>query len=806
MARRGTGSRAATAARRTLAAAALIGLLALAVATGGAHARVIRAGSVLPPGQSGFVPATGLADGTGSPHLTDQIGLFTGFGFKNASLRQQGASESPRPGVTVVRDSYGVPAITGQSDDDLWYGAGYAVAQDRLFELEVFRRATSGRLAEVLGKSYLEMDLVDRRDYYTSAELDAMLSRLPAEFQARIRSYRDGVNAYIAKTRSDPSLLPGEFAAVGLTGPAEWTDRDTAAIGVYLARTVPSDDGAELNNVRALNALGGGRFDKILPLRARGQVATVPKSEGLFPSQPARTRHDEKLAYRRSRTFVRSLPLPQAPTTDAGPMPGGASAARVTGPLGHAGGSNMWAVRGGGGIATLFNGPQLGFQIPELFVELELHGPGLNVRGFTAPGVPVIGLGHNEHVAWGLTSGLSDDDDLYAESLVGDEGYRFKGGTQSMDCRNETFDYRPPPSGALDLLKLKAPDTSSGSVTKRICRTVHGPVQDRAGDVAYARRYAQWGRELETLQGLSEVNAATSVQDVDRGLAKVTWNENVVAADDHGSIGYWHPGLLPLKPKDWDERLPYPGTGEAEWHGFLPVKDRPHVINPKQGFLFNWNNVPSEGWTTGDGPARERLAGGFHRSALLRKAVRGAHKAGGGFDATAAVDRITGQTAQQRPLDGTRLKRASSGATGNAKTVLDTLRAWDGNYTKTASDGTVDPGVAAWQAFKKEAVTEKFNGWGKGLEFVVGGQSQNHQFDATNLEAYALGRLSPAGYRKAAGAAFDALSKRFGSADPARWREPRRVYKPTSQGAATFPSPFFFFDRGTVQHVTELGP
>src|SRR3712207_5050845 len=89
-------------------------------------------------------------------------------------------------------------------------------------------------------------------------------------------------------------------------------------------------------------------------------------------------------------------------------------------------------------------------------------------------------------------------------------------------------------------------------------------------------------------------------------MAKVTWNENLMAADSQGNIGYWHPGLLPIKPRGYDERLPFPGTGEAEWKGFLSVAQRPHVINPKQGWLANWNNVPSVGWTQGDFPARER--------------------------------------------------------------------------------------------------------------------------------------------------------------------------------------------------------
>ena len=120
----------------------------------------------------------------------------------------------------------------------------------------------------------------------------------------------------------------------------------------------------------------------------------------------------------------------------------------------------MWAMRKLG-HAWLLTGPQLGFVMPERLVEIELHSPSLDVRGTTAAGAPVIGIGHNEHVAWGVTSGLGDEDDLYAEQLVGDEGYRFRGETRAMECRDETFTYRPPPADFLALLDLEVPDTST---------------------------------------------------------------------------------------------------------------------------------------------------------------------------------------------------------------------------------------------------------------------------------------------------------------------------------------------------------
>jgi acyl-homoserine lactone acylase PvdQ len=160
----------------------------------------------------------------------------------------------------------------------------------------------------------------------------------------------------------------------------------------------------------------------------------------------------------------------------------------------------------------------------------------------------------------------------------------YKGRERRMDCRNEQFSTREPVTSLIDAIQdptqLQAPLTIR---TVRICRTVHGPVQARIGDYAYARRYAIWGKEIRSIVGISELNDADSIKDVNRAEGKVTWNENVMAADDRGNIGYWHPGLLPLRPRGWDDRLPYPGTGEAEWRGFLSKGAAPARHQSKAG-------------------------------------------------------------------------------------------------------------------------------------------------------------------------------------------------------------------------------
>jgi acyl-homoserine lactone acylase PvdQ len=744
---------------RTAATIVLAAALALPAA---ASARVPRAETVLPPGQSGFVPQQGA-----NPHLTDQLSLFEGFRLKPAAFDEPGTVESPAPGISITRDAYGVPNVRAGNDRDLWRGVGYAMAQDRLVQLELFRRSTQGRLAEVLGESRLESDIVARRDYYTIPELRRYVRALPADLRARFDAYADGINLWLSRVQADPALRPQELVLLNLqTEP--WRAVDSASVGVQLARTIPSGDGRELENWRALRALGARQFDRLLPLRTPGQVATIPASEGRFPSNPGRTRRDERAGYRRTRNFLRGL---RPPRGDASATP-----AR--------GGSDAWAVRGSGGRAWLFTGPQLGFEIPELLAEIEVHRPGLDARGVTPPGLPLVGIGRNDHIAWGFTSGLTDDDDLYAERLAGSERYRFNGRVRKMDCRTERF--------------LVAGESTE---RRRLCRTVHGPVQARSGSrTAWARRYAIWGRELETLVGLAELNEADSVAQAGRAIAKVSWNENAMVADDQGNIGWWHPGLLPLRPRRWDERLPMPGTGEAEWRGFLKVSQRPHVTNPDRGWLANWNNMPSVGWTNGDAPAPERTAGRLHRAAYLFGQVQRAADAQS-YDAVKAVDRTAGSTAQQRPLLDAELRSAAGGASGAAKSLLDAIVAWDGSYDRVDAAGTVDPGVAAWEALKDAAVQRlpsAARGW-------LGGPGRSHAFDFGGADAAAFRTLEVPALREAAEEAATALTQRFGSSDPAAWREPRRMYDVTVTGLATKPA-LKFYDRGTWQQAAELGP
>jgi penicillin G amidase len=764
-----------------LAAAALI-------APAAASARIVRAETIAPPGQSGI---------PGHPHVFDQLPLFERLEYKPEPLGGGpggSAPTSPRAGVTIRRDAFGVPAISARSEADAWWGAGYAVAQDRLGEMELFKRRGSGRLAEVLGEDSLEDDVVARRDFYTRAELLRQFRRLPKRFQRRTRAYVAGVNAWIAHVRRTPADMPPEFSALDVPL-RRWELVDTIRIGVLLARTIPSGDGNELENLRALRALGPRRFAALLPLRVPGEITSIPASGGRHPSQPGRTRAEERAAYRRSQRWLKRLRLPSASGARAAGVPTGRErpAKAIDVALGSVHGSFMWAIRRPSDRHTFFfNGPQLGYQAPSTFVEFDLRAPGVRLHTATAPGVPVNSNGYNEHVAWGVTSGLSDEDDLFAVRLAGRERYRFRGRVRPMRCRTEVFRYRA--GGA------------TRSTRRRLCRTVHGPVQARAGRWAFARRYAIWGREIETLSGLAGLAAARNLREVDRALTRVTWNENILAADDQGRIGYWHPGLHPRRHQRWDERLPLPGDGRAEWLGLLPRRSTPGTIDPPgRNWLVNWNNVPARGWTSGDAPARERLNGPFHRVAMLNSLVAAAAADPSSFErATIEIVGAMRRIATQRPTAQAKLEAAAAGATGAAADVLNTLLAWDGDYTRTASDGTIEPGAATWEAFKAAAQVVALGQPTAATRGLVGTPGSDGYVESTLGETYALRTLDADGLRRAAADAAAALTARFGSADPATWREQRELIEPEVQGLA-IPPPTPLQNRGTYEMAVELG-
>ena len=264
-------------------------------------ALVLKAETVLPPGQSGFVSLAGQAQGMATgvpadygPHLDDQRPLYWSFEAKPAVLGSKpGTPSSPKAGVEVYRDGYGVPIVYAGNVRDLWYGVGHAIAEDRLFLMDAVRRTAKGTLAELTGCGAVPADLQQRVIGYTQAEYQQFFDALSPDARDAIEGYVEGANARIAEVQANPSLLPAEYALLTST-PAPLTALDVLASGVYITRFVASEGGNEFLNIRLLKALsqrygsaraGKDAFLDLTWLDDPKAVTSVPASAGRFSNQ-----------------------------------------------------------------------------------------------------------------------------------------------------------------------------------------------------------------------------------------------------------------------------------------------------------------------------------------------------------------------------------------------------------------------------------------------------------------------------------------------------------------------------------------
>ena len=288
-------------------------------------------------------------------------------------------------------------------------------------------------------------------------------------------------------------------------------------------------------------------------------------------------------------------------------------------------------------------------------------------------------------MAWGLTTGYSKTIDSVIETLCSTaqiaagtckaNQYFFKGRWLDMQCRDETFHYRVAQKGI-------PVGPASLSQTNAICRTVHGPVvaRDDAKGLARSLQYAMWMREIETIEGIRNWNKARSFDDFDAAMRQVTWNENTVVATRDGHIAYYHPGLHLLRNPETDQRFPIPGTGEYEPSGFVPFEQTPHLVDPAQGYLANWNNKPAVGWLDGEGLGNTSRPGGAgQRVTNILDQLAARHDFT--FDDLATLDRLTGTTdpraRQYLPLLRRFRATAAVQLDPTELAALDGLLAWD---------------------------------------------------------------------------------------------------------------------------------
>jgi penicillin amidase len=516
--------------------------------------------------------------------------------------------------ATIVRSAYGVPTITAASAAGMWFGAGWAQAQDRMVQLELTRRAVEGTLSAIFGPSQLGQDEFVRTIFYTQHELQAQYEAMPAADRAALTAFADGINAYEASAytsaASEQAKVPYEFVVLGklqgMTGPyrpALWRPEDTVAVGNYLARQFGGGGGSELQNLNFLEYLAaelikdGAKqpFTRAAAIfndaRWTDDLTAPTTVPGRALAAPAPSRAAKELADAAVLRAAAQLPAMSRATIArvAAKVAADRETILKTGislkVLSH-GGSNAIAIapwRSADHHALLWGAPQEGFGTPSIDGQEYLHSPGYDAGGMDITGEPFILIGRNANLAWTTTSEELVDQRIYIEHSVNYAAspptYDWNGKQIPMTAIPETIDV-----------------AGGQPLTYTVLRTRDGPVvaTDASNGLAFSIRFASWDRETGTLLGFSQLGGDHNLAQFRHSMSLVTTLHNFLYADRLGNIAYFGDGLVPIEPRGVDPRLPGAGDGSQQWKGFVPFARMPHSINPRQGFLDNWNTKPSQ--------------------------------------------------------------------------------------------------------------------------------------------------------------------------------------------------------------------
>ncbi len=450
----------------------------------------------------------------------------------------------------MLRDTWGIPHIYAETQDDLFFAQGFVAAQDRLFQMEIWRRTAEGRLAEILGPAAVERDRVARLLRYRG-DMDAEYASYAPDARQILEAFVRGVNAYI---ESVSDRLPVEFEMAGFR-PEPWTPE------VCLSR------------VSALGVTGYAPLEVFRGILIR--ELGVEAAADLVPPEPA---------VPLDREILPGIDLKELdPKILAGFR---AAGERVSFAVRN--GSNNWVVDGtlsATGRPLLANDPHRALAVPSLRYMVHLVGPGWNVIGAGEPALPGVAAGHNDRVAFGFTIVGIDQQDLYAEETHPEDPnrVRFRDSWVPMRIERETIRVKGAEPVQVDL-KF----------------TEHGPVmhEDPARHRAWALRWV--GTEPGTAGYLASLslNRARTWPEFLKALER--WkvpSENLVYADVEGNIGWKVAGLTPVR-QGWNGLLPVPGDGRFEWQGFLPSSELPGDFNPSRHFLATANhNILPPGYT-----------------------------------------------------------------------------------------------------------------------------------------------------------------------------------------------------------------
>ena len=624
--------------------------------------------NLLPPGSRGLLNPVelGLFVSTGArpEHTSDQLPLYRDlitaprpFGpaslealFKDAGFGVKGEVErtySPRDDVTITRDAdFGVPHIYGSTRAGALFGIGYATAEDRLFFMDIFRHLGRGQLSSFAGGAPANRAfdaLMWTVAPYTEDELTKQTQARPPGFEAEadqlradLEAYLAGVNKYIAEARSDPSKMPGEYAAINdLDGPDDFKPADVVATAAVAGAIFGVGGGAELKSALALQQ-ARARFGSKRGTRIWKDFRSVDDPEG--PTTVHRKRFPYALHPRRRRGVAipdrGSVKIPE--TVAKAEAPGSTTSSVLGLPRAQSNALIVSARESSSGHPIAVFGPQTAYFSPQVLMEQDVHAPGYDARGVAFPGVNLfVQLGRGRDYAWSATTSAQDLVDTFAVELCDETHYRFRGACREIEVLERTNEWSP----------SAADQTEAGSEVLRTERTALGIVIARGTikgkPVAFTRLRSTYGHETDSGLAFSYFNNPDKIKgprDFQRaaGLIPFTFNWFYI---DSEHIAYQNAGANPIRAKGVDPSLPVSGRKAYWWRKWSPGETRrtliesstprtarPNVID--QAYIADWNGKQAHGYGAADG---NWGYGPVYRSKLLddrvRRLVQGDRKA-----------------------------------------------------------------------------------------------------------------------------------------------------------------------------------
>ena len=633
--------------------------------------------SILPPGENGSLAFDRNTTDQAKLYdaLTPLLGGVTARDIRRyfkpsplgIALTEAQKRERPRPGLTIVRDRFGVAHVTGKTQADVAYGSGWVTAADRGLLLQLIRGPARVAALDVPGLDPIALAL-SGKSFVPSAEAEAFLAnQLDAVRSQGVigRKVLTLINAYAAG-------INGYYRAKGIPA-APFTANDVVASAALIAARFGTNGGQEAQNAMFLDALE----ERLGAADARRVFADLREAND--PDAPVSV----------PGRYPQELPSENAPGSavlDHGSFTG----APLEAPQVASNSVLVGAKRSETGHPLFVAGPQVGYFFPEFFAEMALSGAGFAVRGAVFPGVPLVLVGRGPDFAWSPTSSQADNLDLFVETLCEDDRhYLYRG-----QCE---------PMRRFFVGTLKAQGSPDQPVS--YYETTHGPVLGHATvsgkRVAISAQRSTRGRELLSTRAFYELNtgAVTSAQGFLKTMGAVEFSFNWFYADDR-DIALFSSGRLPVRAAGTDPALPTLGTGDYDWRGFLPFKGHAQGINPPSGAILNWNNKPA----ADVGAADSNFSyGSVHRVELLTAAVAG-RKKHTLVTVTAAMNKAATQDLRVLRVwpvirEVLRTSPAPSARAEAAAALLDGWRAAGSSRLDRELDGKIDdPGAAVMDA------------------------------------------------------------------------------------------------------------